>query len=97
MSFLDRLKAIGDAAKGVVLWILAPLTAIVLGVLYFFTKEQDLKNQVADLQAEKEVTKDETIDDETTKNADAAVSDYYKLKQQYTVIKGGSDDPGKAS
>jgi len=86
---LEKLKSLGDSAKNFFMFIVGPILAVAGIVVYLFLGNKDLKEKLAESNAEGNLKELEGEKDEIDKKANESLSDYSKLKSEYD--KSGGD------
>lgn len=96
-TFITKLQQLGQAAKNVLLFILAPIFLVAGAFFWLFSKNRALQDQVNTLKSQQGVIKDETKDAEVTKQATTSLADYRSLRDEYLAAQKKPSDPSKPS
>ena len=79
----EKLKAFGEAAKAVLVYVLAPL-ACILGYIYYLTaKNTTLKDELAAGKRDERTKELENDTKEVDRSADDAVAEYERQRRAY--------------
>lgn len=89
---LDKIKNIGEAAKNVMLYILAPLLVLLSGVFFLWKREKDLEDQVQSKDGEIKLKEIEGEKKQVDSSSNDLVNSYERLYSRYNAkVSGGSD------
>lgn len=75
-EFIIKLKAVGEAAKSVLIYIMLPILGVIAYILYLKNKVTDLKQNLSISKAEKDFAKSLDKLDDLKKEAQDAEDDY---------------------
>ncbi len=94
---LETLKAIGEAAKKVVLYILTPFIVVAIIIYYLVKKKDDLEDQLKAKEGTDKLKELQGEQKQIDSNANDAVSEYEKLRGAYVRSNPGSVQSGGGS
>lgn len=83
MSFLERLKAAGSAAKDFMLFILAPITALFVGAYLLLQKNKRLQAEIEQVKLESKTALDQKDADEKAKKSTISLDAYRTARDLY--------------
>ncbi len=87
---IDKFKALGEALKTWLLFVILPLLALAAWVFSLVRAKDAAQEQTADLKVAGAVQEVKDEDTEKQNEANSSYTDYTKLRDEY---KSGSDDP----
>jgi Tfp pilus assembly protein PilO len=92
---LEKLKAFGEGAKNVVLFIVGPVIGILAYFFYLKGKNTELEAQVRQTQAERDLAGTLAKKEDATNEANKAEDDYHRTRSAYLNASGfGGDEEG---
>lgn len=87
---IDKFKALGEALKTWLLFVILPLLAGIVWVFSVVRAKDEAEEQVSDLKSAGAVQEVKDEDEEKQDEANSSYTDYTKLRDEY---KGGGGDP----
>ena len=86
---IEKLKAIGGAAKSVLYFIVGPIVAVAGYIFYLLSQKRQLQEQVATSKVEKELAGAIEKKEEKAHESGLAVDDYNRIRDEYLRQLGG--------
>jgi hypothetical protein len=94
---LDRLKAIAEAVRGVLLWIVAPLAILGGYVFYLLNKNRQLQNEISIQKMDSDLDKLRSEEGKADAASSQASSDFESLASEYEREHGSGVPAGNSS
>lgn len=93
----EKLAGIGQSAKNIVLFIVFPITAVVLYIMGLQRKARDAQAEAAREKLDKEIKETIHAKEQAGKEADKLESDFIRLRDEYRESRksGLPDDSGE--
>lgn len=80
---IERLKALGESAKGILIFIVTPVLFVIAYIYYLTTKNQNLKQEISHLEANDNIQKTMDQLQEAQHASTDAEADYNRIKSEY--------------